>query len=47
MKLIDFLREFQIRRAQETKHTIYELMKVLQDIQNDPKAYAPVGKLNS
>jgi hypothetical protein len=45
MKLIDFLREFKYVEPRDEAH-YRELMKALQDIQNDPKAYAQVGKLN-
>ena len=45
MKLIDFLREFKYVEPRDEAH-YRELMKALQDIQNDPKQYAQVGKLN-
>ena len=45
MKLIDFLREFKYVEPRDEAH-YRQLMKDLQDIQNDPKQYAQVGKLN-
>jgi hypothetical protein len=45
MKLIDFLREFKYVEPRDEAH-YRELMKALQDIQNNPEQYAQVGKLN-
>ena len=45
MKLIDFLREFKYVEPRDEAH-YRELMKALQDIQNNPDQYAQVGKMN-